>query len=554
MKLEYLPNELLFDIFEFLDSIELLRIFSNLNVRFNRLLSIYLNQNRINFRSISQINFDILCQNVFQSFTNQIHSLVLSDDYQTPNLPSKFLAYHLSFDHLQSLTLHSIHSFEILNEFLNRYSQLTRLYLVECGYYLNKFNLLHLTNTIWSMPNLHHCQFDCFSIGHMNFPRMTNISNSIEYLSIENLHCDLTDLAHIFQHTPNLREFHPNIECIFQTEQLRSNFDRLTNLNLLFNGSKYSLEKLLQTLINLQRLKIHLEHIFLNGYEWKKLFEENYRFLKEFSLKMTFEFQQQIELDQLIDSFQTKFWLEQHQWFIRCDWFASNACLYTLPYAFDEFYYSNSYQTKSTCIDSNQFWIYNHVKKLIFETNSNTYPARFPNVRQLNINFLFDELILKNLINFNRILFLDILIRNEFSLELFSNLIQQMTRLYSLKMKFLQKFPLDLFQIEFQSIDRIDLMDNPLHYARYLTTNECEILENSSLIQQCRILVINLENRSNLIRFISKIKHLNSLIFRCKDEINCEEFQQWIDEHLSAKFLFSKDQKDVTINRLWRKI
>ena len=127
-----------------------------------------------------------------------------------------------------------------------------------------------------------------------------------------------------------------------------------------------------------------------------------------------------------------------------------------------------------------------------------------------------------------------------------------MTKLYSLKIHFFNKFPVDFFRMDFRSIYRIDLMNNPRHYARYLTNDECKILENSLLIQQCRILVVNIENRSNLLRLISKMKNLNSFIFRCKDEINSDEFQQWIEKNLSTKFSFSHDHKDVTIYRLWR--
>ena len=38
------------------------------------------------------------------------------------------------------------------------------------------------------------------------------------------------------------------------------------------------------------------------------------------------------EIDQLIESFQTKFWIDEHQWFIRCDYHTKNtinSSLYT---------------------------------------------------------------------------------------------------------------------------------------------------------------------------------------------------------------------------------
>jgi hypothetical protein len=106
---------------------------------------------------------------------------------------------------------------------------------------------------------------------------------------------------------------------------------------------------LFQKLPNLNRLTIKTKHIYLNGYDWKKTIENYFPKLKIFQLKMDLKSchwrNREEEPDELQDSFQSAFWLQEHQWFVRCDWTSSSisnfATLYTLPYAFDELLLSN---------------------------------------------------------------------------------------------------------------------------------------------------------------------------------------------------------------------
>ncbi|CAF0933660.1 unnamed protein product [Rotaria sordida] len=92
MNLESLPNQLLIDIFELLDSIQLLRAFHDLNIRFNKLLFSYFELYSLNFRSVLKHDFDIICQQHLPLILNKIHSLCLCDNDETPNLSSLFLS------------------------------------------------------------------------------------------------------------------------------------------------------------------------------------------------------------------------------------------------------------------------------------------------------------------------------------------------------------------------------------------------------------------------------------------------------------------------------
>ncbi|CAF4209597.1 unnamed protein product [Rotaria magnacalcarata] len=162
MHLESLANELLLYLFEFFDGIQLLRAFHDFNSRFNHLLYNHYRVYRIDFHSISKYQFDDLCQYCLPSITDQIISLTISDDDETPNLPAIFLSYNFTLDkftRLQSLSLYSIQSFAQLSQLIYQCHQLrhlTRLRMFD-GYNDDRNNdIQFLINTIWSLPKLQH--------------------------------------------------------------------------------------------------------------------------------------------------------------------------------------------------------------------------------------------------------------------------------------------------------------------------------------------------------------------------------------------------------------
>ncbi|CAF3669852.1 unnamed protein product, partial [Rotaria socialis] len=127
MHLESLANELLLYLFKFFDGIQLLRAFHDLNSRFNHLLDNHYRVYRIDLRSISKYQFDNLCQYCLPSITDQIISLTISDDDETPSLPAIFLSYNFTLDkftRLQSLSLYSIQSFAQLSQLIYQCHQL----------------------------------------------------------------------------------------------------------------------------------------------------------------------------------------------------------------------------------------------------------------------------------------------------------------------------------------------------------------------------------------------------------------------------------------------
>ena len=92
MNLESLANELLLDIFEFLNNRHLLHAFYNLNHRFNNLLLTHFQTSQyLDFYSIAKCDFDIVSQEYIPLVANQITALRLSNDDETPHQINYFI-------------------------------------------------------------------------------------------------------------------------------------------------------------------------------------------------------------------------------------------------------------------------------------------------------------------------------------------------------------------------------------------------------------------------------------------------------------------------------
>jgi hypothetical protein len=105
-------------------------------------------------------------------------------------------------------------------------------------------------------------------------------------------------------------------------------------------------------------------------------------------------------VDKLLNTFRTPFWLEEHQWFVRYNWHPSNSdkdgILYTLPYGFNEYVYYDNILSKSTCSNNQHYWTYNHVRILRCpcsktpSNKSNLFHGNFPNIDHLEIEDWFN--------------------------------------------------------------------------------------------------------------------------------------------------------------------
>ncbi len=574
MKFEWLPSELILDVFEYLNAILLLRAFYGLNFRLNNLINISVKSYYLDFRFISKFDFDSIYQQHHQSISDKVVSIHIADDDETPNLPDIFFSQNFIapyFIHLQSLSLYSIRSLELLNNIVlqcHRLPSLTDLKFIQCVLNSAPNDTI---NVIWKLPKLTNCVIDEDMLKGGCFSQLSETSSSIKYLSIKDVNCDFRCLSNIFQRTPYLERLCTKITSTEQHEQLPITVPLLTKLNLSFRGSIEALINLFQQMNNLRSLTYNRSNLFLKGNEWEDIFINYLPNLKYFQLKMNFQFPQSDHLEnkvnELLATFQTNFWLKKHQWFVRCDWNPrdpfNQANLYTLPYAFNDFNFTNELYSKSTCPNKKDFWSYDHVKNLQYERNisKNDFPIQFSNISHLEIILPFNENFFSNIPSLDHLISLDVtLLPGDSVYNQLQILLNRASRLYLLRFSHLSDLEMILFKITNPSIRRLDFFTKEsMLYSWYFNREQCLALANSSLGQQCQTLIIDIKNRINILELINNMSKLQSLTFQCKDDkwnskalsSTNDELLQWLHENLPSTCSISRHINQNSILQIW---
>ncbi|CAF4350291.1 unnamed protein product [Rotaria sordida] len=121
----------------------------------------------------------------------------------------------------------------------------------------------------------------------------------------------------------------------------------ITRLNICFESSIIILQHLLQNMPNLYHLTIETYNFLLNGNQWKEMINKYLLKLKILQFKISSvaigEYGE-IQFNGILDSFRTKFWIDEHQWFVQCHLLCQYIPdtryyinIFTLPYTFKDF-------------------------------------------------------------------------------------------------------------------------------------------------------------------------------------------------------------------------
>jgi hypothetical protein len=526
-----------------LSTAHLVRAFFGLNSRFNHLLCAHFQNHEFNLQSIAKDNFDVICQQHLPIFINNIISLHLSNDIETPNLCELFLSYGFTLDrfiHLKSLSLYHIDSDDTINGIIiqcHHLSHLNHLNLINCYLDKRRNNIATMIDNIWSLPKLTHCTINDIIIEARWLYKLSVISSSIEFLSIKKIDGDINILYYLFKYLPCLQRLNVDSTHWMRYDRPGFIFSSLISLKTSFANNAYSITDFLTRLPNLCYLTLETSNIGMNGYDWEKLLVNHLPKIKIFHLKMTFDISSNENIhkriDELVDSFRTHFWLEEHQWYVQCDCYSRDysqvGVLYTLPYAFNNCSYLYTYHSRSTKPDEENFSSYKYVQ-FVEQNNINIdsfndlidFNSRFPNIRHLRITLpLINDLNSCNLL-FNQLTSFNVILSNVLGYSHLQTLLNQLHHLYSLKLCSFGGSVVGLFQLTSSSVRRLDLIMAQVFHRAFFSNEDCFSLINSPLGRQCEVLLIEFENRRNILDLIDKMPQLRVLIFRCKDIIRDE--------------------------------
>ncbi|CAF1305116.1 unnamed protein product [Rotaria sp. Silwood1] len=575
MTLESLTNKLIHEIFEYISTQHLLHAFYGINVRFNMLIYDHIRDHDGLFQSISKSLFNTLCIKYLPMNKHRIFSLHLSDNDDSPQQIECFFnnGFHLrEFIQLRYLTLDFIHSENTTKRImleLRHLPLLTDLNLNQCYLRNHPKYQLNFVNNIWSLPKLIRLNLNIVPEYKCCLSVPTVISLSIEYLSVTGVYYESNEIDRLFKTTPRLRSLLVEMTCTTSNNDFTIVLPSLNRLNIMFHSAqKSTIENLLRNLPNLNALKIEILDLCLNGHDWERIITKYLLKLKRFEFKVDDNFSKNCiiskEINQLLQTFQTRFWINTHRWFVRCDLFETeHYSLYTLPYAFKDFSRLPIF-SKSTCSDDfNHSRMYDYVCNISSPLTFSSYIIKihfhFQNLHQLSIKCPIDQLFWSCISNLNRLCSLRIFCydgRKSYRSQL-QTILDRAPNLNSLS---LLNSPSAIsqmisFQYKSNSIRQLDLQ--PL--GDWYNKQDCQTLSRSSLGTQCETLCIRVENRACIFDLVYTMKNLRSLNVRCRDDrwneymaSDNDELIHWLKRYLPSTCTVTRDSCSQSRNlRLW---
>ena len=346
--LSTLPVEILYQILDYLDTETIL-----LSVRYVTktfyLISNSFNRYHIDFSVLSKRYFDIICRLIDPE---NIVSIVLSDEDTTPGQINLFLTrfriHH--FPHLHSLTFRSINWTDlhiILTDILP--CSLTSFSIHSQG--KQSKSTLYLLSQLLNQSNLK--LFSLNTHAHQIEGIFKNISeSSLTHLTVGII--TFNEYQIILRYCSQLRTLRVDDCWISDTDRFLSteSHRQLTSLTLQdTNRSIEQLESFLSLSPSIIELKIinslSTPNSLIDGSKWEALIKTKLPLLRSFHfvfyqvhLRI---YQCDADVEILIRPFRSSFWLEDKQWFVKCQSIKSlhKVKLFTIPFPSSSYDYNH---------------------------------------------------------------------------------------------------------------------------------------------------------------------------------------------------------------------
>ncbi|CAF3545658.1 unnamed protein product [Rotaria sp. Silwood1] len=318
---ENFSNEVIYEIFEFLDAYQLYESFFDLNTRFRNLC--------LHSNLPIQIHAQYLSKSIFQRYyTNFI--LPNKHRIQSADLANPFIIDFFSSPtdisncfQLQTLILDKIKS-EYLENLLTSLASLTNLSSLIISIGLNS-NTNTLWNLIFQLPVLKYCKISSKEDAYLGYlPMSTNTVSSIEHLVI-NGKLDYTHVDAILSYVPQLRRLLVNYLYTYYKGGTRAPQYALNNLThvsltldrLLFDQFEIFLKNYLSR-VKVLHISSNYDSTYLNAERWEQLILSHMSCLQIFDLQHIYEIlygnKQTIMYEDIFQKFTSPFWI-QRQWF-----------------------------------------------------------------------------------------------------------------------------------------------------------------------------------------------------------------------------------------------
>ncbi|CAF1066036.1 unnamed protein product [Rotaria sordida] len=273
------------------------------------------------------------------------------------------------------------------------------------------------------------------------------------------------------------------------------------------------------------------------------------------------------EIDVLVDSFRSPFWLEEHGWLVRCDWMPDKqytyAILYTLPYAFDSFDFNVPILSKSTSPHHDNHWPYNCVRNLHCNMpltgELSMCHFQFRNIHSMSLKLPVNDQFWSIVSRLDQLTSLNVLFDNDSDMgqSQLQSLLNRTSRLYSLRIKSCSPSTQQvLLTGKSRNLSILRLFSQG--YSQCFYNQACIALSASSLGMQCEMLQIKVNNRTDIITLINRMTKLRALYVYCCDDkrnekstMTNDELVEWLQQHLPPMCTISRDKHLFYMIRIW---
>ncbi|CAF3732439.1 unnamed protein product [Adineta steineri] len=451
---EDLSNEILLDIFDYLDGYHILEAFSNLNSRFQHLINSSYFLLKLNISFMSQTNFNKRSINIIRPYINRIISLQLSKPFFIKNFFTSF-PIDTSCNRLESLVLNDFNVNDDLSILISL-RQLPRLFSLKI--FCHDCNKLYIIfQSICRLPVLKYAKLLLSNWSAIySFPPATSDdqrSMTLEYLTY-NISNNLATIYSILSYTPQLR--HLSVEHMWgynniPIEQfiLPCNLTSISIRRWLSSFNDFaSFIAIVGFKLELLRISIFHQPTLLDSYQWQQLILHRMPHLRTFLFYYHGPLIKDVNDNNycrtLLDQFSSRFWIER-RWFFahrHCDCsshYKPYLAFYSTQIRWLNFCETDDFLNNNIC--SCQDPIFNlsvgprmpiHNRKVVAN-----FPFQFPRVTELeltgndriNINSFIDNL--SHIIILTNITYLNISFNNQW-LNCFIKLLNHMPNVQKL--------------------------------------------------------------------------------------------------------------------------
>ncbi|UJR23401.1 hypothetical protein I4U23_026409 [Adineta vaga] len=317
--MENLPDEIFYEIFDYLDGYDIYQAFSNLSNRCENLL------NDPSFLMKIQISFSTTLDSRYKHFLDSNKHHIISLHLSTESIFADFINFCIidsSFRRLQSLICKPISRLTLFNFLLNlKYSP--QLFALTMHFVYCFDDLGDIYQMIFGLPVLEYFKLKIAEAEQLeiNIPiDANNYFSSTKYLVIDHC-CTINQLINLLFYIPKLS--HLSCSCLIESNNdIKSetviNLNDLTHLTVViaqinFNEFEEFLLKLCSRL-QILNVKIHSsDKNYLNSDKWEKLISQKITSLNKFFFSYTDIIHGNFNITShpLLNDFTSSFWINR---------------------------------------------------------------------------------------------------------------------------------------------------------------------------------------------------------------------------------------------------